>query len=90
MAEDLVEGYFTSEMDAKEDHAGYPEEEDIPPCFKECTGVERLEVGSLGVKSFSRDSKRLEKTVNLVGPAHDGEGPQTRGEPCIKDVFVLF
>ena len=61
VAKDLVEGYFTSEVDAEEDHAGYPEEEDIPSCFKKCAGVERLKVRSLDVKAFSRNSRRLER-----------------------------
>lgn len=47
MAIDFLERHLVCETETKEDHAGYPEEEDIPASFEDGGWVELLEVKSL-------------------------------------------
>lgn len=54
VAEDLVEGDFAGEVHTEHDHAGDPEEEDVPARLEDVGGVEGLEVVGL-----SRNAKSV-------------------------------
>lgn len=51
VAVDLLEGHLTGELDAKEDHAGDPEEDNVPAGLEERSRIEASDVLRLVVES---------------------------------------
>ena len=89
MAENFFERHLPSQVNTEQDHASNPEEEDIPSGLKHGRRIELAEVGSLLGWYQNTDGVGNGLTY-LIGPAHDTEWPETRGEPGIKNVLILL
>ena len=89
MAENFFERHLSSQVNTEQDHASNPEEEDVPPGLKHGRRIELAEVGSL-LRWYQNTDGVGNGLTYLIGPAHDTEWPETRGEPGIKNVLILL
>jgi len=68
MAVNLLEGHLARQVNTKENHAGDPEEEDVPACFKDGGWVEFIQISGLGDYQYPLFKSNVKKAPFQASP----------------------